>query len=149
MKIKFNNKNPELVMVIITIFILLPIAYYYVIRLPQIKTVERMSKATTDYYDCLEKADETADVQRAEYCRQMNKNYNECIKSLSPSFCLIGYKGSDLSNCRMGQRQLELSNELYKSSQDSCHNKYPEVPERNQFYFTNIEGKITTDKVNR
>lgn len=147
MKNNSRNHGFRVLVTIPIILVCLSISYYYAIRLPQIKTIERTSKLIADYYGCLEIADKAADKQRSEYCQKMNEEYKECIKSNNLSFCSIAYKGTDLMTCLMGSRQLELANELYRSDQESCHNRYPEIPKRKMSYFVNGIGRIVTDKI--
>lgn len=150
---KYHTLSKVFLLLFSTAFliVLLSVAYYFVVRLPQIKETERITKATTDYYDCLEQTDAAADKQRAEYCDQLNGQYKDCLKGSSTSFCndLWGRSGTDLMSCRMGPRQLDLANELYKGGQEGCHNKYPEIPIRKERYFANLDGKIITEKLIR
>jgi hypothetical protein len=128
------------------VIISLAIGYYLTAIMPQARERERMSEVTEEYFSCLEKADADADKQVAEYCKQSNDMYKDCVKDGYSALCSL-HEVVYSPNCRIGSRQLDFTNQQYKAAQDNCHDKYPEVERRKERYFVTVEGKIITERL--
>lgn len=131
------------------VIVSLVVAYYFVIALPKRKDNERLAQTNTAYFGCLKEADDEADKLVAEYCKQSNDRYKDCIKNLDVSFCATTSSVTYSPNCKIYPVPLEFTNKQYSEAQENCHSKYPEVTKRKERYFDVLQGKVITERLVR